>query len=143
MSTTEKIIDYFTNNEDVFVQCMEELDNYNGYLGEDRYYCMGELPDYLAGECVDDILRMAYYGRDEESWHKDSDGNKIYDSFCPNRNYFRFNGCGNLVSADWIDYSDHLDHYAVEAMAENRRYIDSIDYTPELSELFDELEEEE
>ena len=34
------IIQYFKENEDVFNDCMEELDSYNGYLSDDRYYDM-------------------------------------------------------------------------------------------------------
>ena len=61
--------------------------------------------------------------------------------FNPNRDYFRYNGYGNLVSADYKDYSGQLDRYAVESMSENRDYIDSIDQSDELAALFDELEE--
>ncbi|MBP3447776.1 MAG: hypothetical protein J6K51_02005 [Clostridia bacterium] len=57
-----------------------------------------------------------------------------------NRDYFYYNGYGNLVSSDYKDYSTHLDNYAVEAMSENRSYIDSIDNDEELTALFDELE---
>ena len=36
----EKIVEYFKENESVFNDCIEELDSYNGYLGDDRYYSM-------------------------------------------------------------------------------------------------------
>ena len=42
-TTVKKIIDYFNDNEDLFNSCMEELDSYNGYLGDNRYYSMDEL----------------------------------------------------------------------------------------------------
>ena len=70
----------------------------------------------------------------------DKDGNKTYGAFNPNRDYFRYNGYGNLVSADYKDYTGMLDKYAVESMSENRSYVDSIDDNEELSALFDELE---
>ena len=73
----------------------------------------------------------------------DSSGNKEYGMFNPNRNYFYFNGYGNLVSSDYKDYSDKLDEYAIEEMSENRNYIDSIENDNILSGLFDELEEAE
>lgn len=50
------------------------------------------------------------------------------------------NGYDNLVSADYKDYTGYLDKYAIEAMGENRRYIDSIEQSDELAALFDELE---
>ena len=67
--------------------------------------------------------------------------NKTYGEFNPNRDYFYYNGYGNLVSSDYKDYSAFLDRYAVEKMSENRRYIDAIEENEELTELFDELEE--
>ena len=137
------IIQYFKENEDVFNDCMEDLDSYNGYLGDDRYYDMDQLNDIYSGQEPQEILFRAFYGFDADSWHTDSRGDKEYEAFNPNRNYFYFNGYGNLVSSDYKDYSDNLDGYAVEAMSENRNYIDSIEDDDILAGLFDELEEEE
>lgn len=39
----DEIINYFEENEAAFIACMEELDSYNGYLGDDRYFEMEEL----------------------------------------------------------------------------------------------------
>ena len=122
---------------------MEELDGYNGYLGDNRYYSMDELDEFYRDSDPLEILRRAYYGRDDDTWTTDSSGNKTYEEFNPNRDYFYYNGYGNLVSSDYKDYSAHLDHYAIEAMNENRSYIDSIDNDEELTALFDELEQDE
>lgn len=143
MTATEKIIQYFKDNEEIFNSCMEELDAYNGYLGEDRYYCMEELNDLYNGDDPLEILQRAYFGRDDDTYTTDSRGDRTYGEFNPNREYFYFNGYGNLVSSDYKDYSAHLDNYAIESMSENRSYIDSIDKEPELATLFDELEQEE
>ena len=137
------IVQYFKENEDVFNDCMEDLDSYNGYLGDDRYYDMDELNDIYSGQEPQEILFRAFYGFDADTWMTDSSGNKEYGAFNPNRNYFYFNGYGNLVSSDYKDYSDKLDGYAIEAMSENRNYIDSIENDDILSDLFDELEEAE
>lgn len=139
----KKIIEYFEENEDLFNACIEELDNYNGFLGDDRYYEMEMLAELFQNDDIINLLNRAYFGRDDENWHTDSHGQKIYDSFNPNREYFHFNGYGNLVSSNYKDYSDRLDHYAVEDMRENRQYIDSIEEDDELSAMFDELEENE
>lgn len=136
----KKIIEYFENNEDIFNTCIEELDSYNGYLNDDRYYQMEELNEFYHGSSPLEILERAYYGRDDDTWTTDANGNKSYGEFNPNREYFYYNGYGNLVSSDYKDYSAHLDHYAIEEMNENRRYIDSIDDNDELSALFDELD---
>lgn len=140
---TADIIAYFENNEDVFNDCIEELDVYNGYLGDNRYYSMDELDEFYRGSDPLEILRRAYYGRDDDTYTTDSSGNKTYGEFNPNRDYFYYNGYGNLVSSNYKDYSAHLDNYAIEAMSENRCYIDSIDNDEELTALFDELEQDE
>lgn len=137
---TREIIAYFEGHEDTYNAAAEELDAYNGYLGDDRYYSMDELDEIYSGTEPNEILRRAFYGYDEETWTTDASGNKEYGAFNPNREYFRYNGYGNLVSANYKDYSGLLDHYIIESMLENRNYIDTIDDTPEISELFDELE---
>lgn len=137
---TANIIAYFENNEDLFNDCMEELDSYNGYLNDHRYYSMDELNEFYTGCEPIEVLYRAYYGRDDDTWTTDSNGNKTYGEFNPNRDYFYYNGYGNLVSSDYKDYSHLLDNYAIEAMNENRCYIDSIDNDEELTALFDELE---
>lgn len=138
---TADIIEFFENNEDIYSEAIEELDSYNGYLNDDRYYSMDELDELYTGTEPSEILRRAYYGYDAETYNTDGSGNREYGQFNPNREYFTYNGYGNLVSADYKDYSGHLDKYAIEAMRENRRYIDSIEQSDELAALFDELEE--
>ena len=137
---TAAIIEYFKENGDIFTDCIEELDSYNGYLGDDRYYSMDELDEFYNGVEPSEILRRAYYGRDDDSYTTDSNGDRTYGEFNPNREYFYYNGYGNLVSSDYKDYSAHLDRYTIEAMSDNRSYIDSIDNDEELTAFFDELE---
>ena len=142
-NTIKKIIEYFENNEDLFNSCIEELDSYNGYLNDDRYYLMEDLNEFYRDTDPIELLHRVYYGHDDDTWTTDASGNKSYGEFNPNREYFYYNGYGNLVSSDYKDYSAHLDHYAIEDMSENRYYIDSIESDEQLSALFDELEEEE
>lgn len=136
------IISYFDKDPDAFESCIEELDGWNGYLGDDKYYFMDELGEFfdIANENPVDFLLRAYYGWDEGNYTIDQYGREHHEPFCPNRDYFRFNGYGNLVSADFKDYSSHNDHWAVEEMAQNRAYIYSIDDYEDLTALFDELE---
>ncbi len=138
---TADIIEFFENNEDIYNEVIEELDAYNGYLSDNRYFSMDKLDELYTGTEPSEILRQAFFGYDEETYTTDRDGNKTYGAFNPNREYFRYNGYGNLVSADYKDYSGQLDKYAVESMSENRCYIDSIEQSDELAALFDELEE--
>ena len=126
----QKIVDWFEDHEDVFNDCIEELDGYNGWLNDNRYYCMDDLGELLYGKDPIDLLNMAFNGYDE-----DTNG-----AFNPNRDFFRFNGYGNLVSADWKSYSEYLDDWTINAMNENRADVYSIDDNDELKALFDELD---
>lgn len=129
---TNKIIEYFNNNEDILNECMEELDNYNCYLGDNRYYEMKMLNEFYSGQEPIEILYRAFYGRDDDTCGE----------FNPNREYFYFDGYGNLVSSNYKDYTGYLDNYFIESLSENRTYIDSIENDEELTKMFDELEEE-
>lgn len=138
-NTIEKIIAYFEENEEIFNNCIEELDSYNGYLGDNRYYLMEDINEFYNNAEPLDLLQRAYFGRDD-TWTTDASGNKTYGEFNPNREYFYYNGYGNLVSSDYKDYSAHLGEYAIEEMIENRSYIDSIESDEILTALFDEVE---
>ena len=140
---TREIIEYFKNNEDVLNDCMEELDSYNGYLGDNHYYLMDELDELHNGIEPSEILRKAFFGYDEDTWTTDKNGEKSYCSFNPNKEYFRYNAYGNLISAEYKDYTEMLEPFTIEVMKENRNYIDTIDYNEDLRALFDELEEAE
>lgn len=137
---TEEIIEYLGNNLDLLCDCVEELDSYNGYLGDDRYYSMDELNEIYSDTEPIELLYRAFYGHDEDNFTVDSSGNRSYAEFNPNREYFYFNGYGNLISSDYKDYTGHLDRYLIEDMMENRYYIDTIDNDPELCDMFDRLE---
>jgi len=132
----EKIIEYFNDNEETFADCIEELDSYNGFLGDDRIFRMDELSEIYSGTDPVEILQRAFFGYDGE--HPNSDN----APFNPNRDYFCFNGYGNLVSYDTRDYSDRIDEETVEAMKEYRKEIYAINDDEDLSALFDELEAE-
>lgn len=137
MTAEEKIIAYFEENEDSFNEIIEDLDSYNGFLGDDRYFEMEMLDEFYSGQEPTEILNRAFYGYDDT--YTDADGNHP-EPFNPNRPFFYYNGYGNLVSSYDKDYSAHLDRWFVESLAENRRYIYGID--AELDALLDEYEEE-
>ncbi|MBR2388236.1 MAG: hypothetical protein IKB02_05655 [Clostridia bacterium] len=141
-NTIAKIIAFFEGNNDIFNDCIIQLDDYNGYLNDDRYNDMELLNEIYSGTEPLEILRRAFFGHDEDNFHTDSHGGKEYAEFNPNRDYFKFNGYGNLVSTDYPDYSEYIDKYAIEEMSEKRRWIDAIDDNEELTALFDELENE-
>ena len=102
-ATIKEIIAYFEENEEIFNACIEELDSYNGYLNDNRYYEMEMLNEFYNGTDPIELLQRAYYGRDDDTWTIDASGNKTYGEFNPNRDYFYYNGHGNLVSSDYKD----------------------------------------
>lgn len=119
----ELLMELFKNDEQLFNSTIEELDGYNGYLCDGRYYSMDMLPELFHGADIVEVLNRAYFGRDDDNWHTDAHGEKIYDSFNPNREYFTFNGYGNLVSANYKDYSAFLDDCFIDAIIENQNHL--------------------
>lgn len=132
-------IAYFEENENDFNECIEELDSYNGYLGDNRYYDMDELNEIYHDTDPIELLNRAYFGYDAESYVTDANGNKQYMSFNPNRDYFTFNGYGNLVSANYKDYSSYLDKWFIESLYENADEIYSL--PDEIKDLFESVED--
>ena len=118
----ELLMELFASDEELFNSTIEELDSYNGYLGNDRYFEMYLLPEFMDGKNIIDLLNMAYFG-DDDNYHVDEYGHKHYESFNPNREYFYFNGYGNLCSTDYKDYSARLDDYFIDAIIENQNYL--------------------
>ena len=142
MRTNEEIREaikaYFEANEEEFITVIEELDGYNGYLGDDRYYNMDELDEMLYGLTPSEVLARTFYGGDDDT--KDANGNR--GEFNPNREYFYYNGYGNLVSTDYKDnYKYHLDDYFIDELIENACYLDEIPAA--VVELIEEIEENE
>ena len=136
----EQLKELFEQDEELFSSTIEELDGWNGYLNDDRYYSMDELNEFYRGSEPLEILQRAYFGRDDDSWHTDEHGQKHYGAFNPNREYFTFNGYGNLVSSDYKDYSYLLDDYFIESLIDNK---DNLYLDDEILEIIEGAEENE
>ena len=50
----------FENDNDLFIEAIEELDNWNGYLGDSRYYEMHELNEIYSTEDPLEIIARAF-----------------------------------------------------------------------------------
>ena len=126
MTINEKLKELFEQDEELFNNTIEELDRYNGYLNDSRYYSIDELNEIFNGSEPIEILQRAFFGRDDDNWHTDEHGQKHHGEFNPNREYFYFNGYGNLVSSDYKDYSCFLDNYFIDSLLKNYEsiYID-------------------
>lgn len=133
----EEIKAFFEENEEVFNETIEELDNWDGYLADDRYYSMSDFDELHTGLSPMDVLQRTFYGGDDDT--KDAQGRR--GEFNPNREWFYYNGYGNLCSTDYKDYSAHLDDYFVEKVIEERAHLYIED--KELNALLDKAEESE
>ncbi len=110
----EAIAEALDNDTDAFVQICEELDNWNGLLGDARCYDMYEIDDFF---------------------DKPSDLLRAMDNFDIDDEYFYFN-CGDVTTAsDKYDvYSDAVSvDDVIEAIEDCYNHIDIIDTT--LSQL--------
>lgn len=134
----QELKDLFEEDEALFNETIEELDSYNGYLGDDRYYYMEDLTSYIdTSDLWNSLIYRIFYGRDDDCYITNSQGEKEYSQFNPNRDYYYYDGYGNLVSTDYKDYSDYLDDYFIDSLLENRSYL-NID--TDIEALLDELE---
>lgn len=136
------IIKLFAEDEELFNNCIEELDSYNGYLGDDRYYYMEELEEFYNNNTgVVELLKSVHFGYSEDETYTDKHGQIKHCQFNPNQEYFRYNGYGNLVSSYCKDYTGFLDDWFVENLLKYRQEVYSIEDDARLVELLDELEE--
>ena len=119
----EQLTELFQNNEQLFNEAIEELDSYNGYLNDSRYYDMELLSEFYHGVDAIELLNRAYFGYDADSWNTNAHGEREHAAFNPNREYFSYNGYGNLVSSDYKDYSCYLDNYFIDSLIENQEHL--------------------
>jgi hypothetical protein len=122
-SIKKQLMELFEQDEQLFNAAIEELDSYNGYLNDNRYYSMDELNEFYNGTEPLELLQRVYFGYDADTWTTDSSGNKTHSEFNPNREYFKYNGYGNLVSSDYRDYSHLLDDDFIEDLIENAEHL--------------------
>ena len=116
MKLVEKLLEYYKENKEDFANDIEELDGWTGCLYDDKVYPMEDINDVFSNdEQPEEILRRAFYGYDEPV-NKDEQR----EPFNPNRDYFYFNGYGNLVSTDKKDYSSYLDNLFIQEIINNR-----------------------
>ena len=131
-AVVSELLAYFEEHEEDFNNTIEELDSYNGFLDDDRYYCMEELDEFYHGVEPSELLNRVFYGYDADTTWTDERGEKHYGEFNPNREYFTYNGYGNLVSSDYKDYSAHLDDWFITNVIER---ADDLDLSDEVIEI--------
>lgn len=134
----KELKDLFRDNEELFNETIEELDAYNGYLGDNRYFYMEDLTDYInTSDLWSSLIYRMFYGRDDDSFYLNSSDNKVYGKFNPNRDYFYFDAYGNLISSNYKNYSYYLDSFFIDELLVN---YDFLTLDADVEELLKELE---
>ena len=136
MKLVEELMNYYKENTEDFNSDIEELDNWNGCLYDDKIYPMEQINELFHGTEPEEILQRAFYGYDE-TYTKDGQR----EPFNPNRNYFYFNGYGNLVSIDEKDYSSYLEESFIQDIIDNRYNLSLSSGAEEIIEDYEDEDE--
>ena len=142
MTWDEIVIDaiaFFDTNDEAFIETIEDLDGYNGCLGDDRIDPMEYINELYTSDPLEALTR-AFYGYDGDSEYTDDDGTTHREAFNPNKKFFYYSGYGNLVSTDYKDYSDKLDEDFIQALYD---HMNDINLPEEIVDLFNQLDSEE
>jgi hypothetical protein len=124
------MLDMIKADSDLFVEVCEELDSWDGFLGDDRCYSMDEIDEILGDIKPSELLNM------------------VSSDFDFNDDYFYFNGYGNLKSCDdkadvylcSFDREEILDEYLINYFRYDlsRKYDDFEKLAEELNDYTDE-----
>lgn len=124
----DKAINYFDNNYSDFIECIEMLDGYMGYLDyDDRYYEMDFFDEYMGERSATDIL------------------DSIDLRFDTSDNYFVVPAYGGAIwSTSEKDYDNYLNEDFIDTLYEYKDKLERhYDRLPAyISKLF-EIEEDE
>lgn len=89
------------------------------------------LEEIFNGEDMFNILNRFYFGSDDERENTSAN---------PNRNYFTFNGYGNIISFDYIynQYTDDFRYIDVDDLADYILENENALYNDEIQDILDE-----
>lgn len=110
----KKIIDAIMNalksmEDDELVSVWNEYCDAANYF-DDKIYSMDELDELYQGSEPSELLRRAFYGHDQ--FGDDSE-------FNPNRDYFTFNGYGNLISIESVGWNGYANRFMFDGFDED------------------------
>ena len=94
MTREQAITTYVENlSKGELVELLQHMNAYDSCFDDCVYYDMAEFDDFMSNYSPMEIAQMIFFGND----------------FNPNDDYFRFNGYGNLESANWYDVEDEAE----------------------------------
>lgn len=118
----KRMTDYWKNHNDSFSRVCEDLDSWDGFLGDDRVYQMYDFDDMLDGKKPSEVVQML-----------DSDFNYSDD-------YFYFDGYGNLCSTDEKEYFNSVSYSEVfEKLIDNYANVFTAHYGCAYYNLFGDI----
>ena len=93
--TREQAITTYVENlsKGELVELLQHMNSYDGCFDDSVYYDMDDFDEFLSSRTPMEIARMIFFG----------------DDFNPNHDFFRFNGYGNLESANWYDIEEEAE----------------------------------
>lgn len=113
-NVVEALTKYYESHQQDFAHDLEQLDDWNGRLGDDRLIPMNQLEYYLAGKSPLEIFQTALRGENEEDSRP----------FNMDDDYFFFDGYGNFVSTNCRDYNEtYLDESTVREILDNINHL--------------------
>ena len=134
-----RMTDYWKTHNESFSGVCEELDSWDGFLGNDRLYSMDEIDELLYGKKPSEVLQMVdtdnfnhnddffYYdaddricSTDEKEYFNDFDYSEVFDKLIDDYGkifnyryghayYELFNDINNINSQDEDEIQDYLD----------------------------------
>lgn len=107
-------------NGDDLTYLLQHMNGYDGCFEEAIYYDMNELDEFLSGRTPLEIAQMIFFG-----------------DFNPNDDYFRFNGHGDLESADWQDIVSDAEDLVDDIIDHLIHCYDGDTPWPDLDDLMD------
>ena len=122
------MLDMIKADSDLATEVCEELDSWDGFLGDDRCYSMDEIDEILYSRKPSEILNM------------------VSSDFNYNDDYFYFNGYGNLESCNYKE-DRYLDVFTHEEILD--KYLDNYSHCDlsnsdleELADIYDSYSED-
>lgn len=119
----KRMINYWKAHNDSFSRVCEELDSWDGFLGDDRIYSMDELDDILGDKKPSEVLQMV-----------DTPNFDYSDDYF----YYDIYGIRSTNEKDYFNYFDYSNVF--EGLANNYNNIFSHNYGSVYYELFNDVD---
>lgn len=103
---------------DDLTQLLQHMNAYDGCFEEATYYDMDEFDEFMSNYTPMELAQMMWFG-----------------DFNPNKDYWRFDGYGNLVSLDWKDIVDDAESLESDIIDHLVNYYSGDTPWPDLDDL--------